>query len=240
MAVGTRAAYQQLDAGHVVRTLERLETRMAARFPERNIGRVAGELRGVIDEAATLGRARSTRDQIVDAACRIGAAIVVALAVGALVLSVRDATHSARGTPAFEWLPVVESGINDTVFAGIAVYFLLSIPGRRQRGRTLAVLYRLRSLAHVVDMHQLTKDPERLRPDFAPTDASPAVDLTPDELGRYLDYCSELLSLVSKAAALCSQASTDAVVLDTVSEIETLTVGMSRKIWQKISLIRSI
>ncbi len=55
----------------------------------------------------------------------------------------------------------------------------------------------------------------------------------------YLDYCSELLSLTSKAAALCAEESTDALVLDTVSEIENLTTGMSRKIWQKISLLQA-
>ena len=50
---------------------------------------------------------------------------------------------------------------------------------------------------------------------------------------------SELLSLLSKTAALCGQDSTDALVLDTVSEIEILTLGMSRKIWQKISLLHT-
>lgn len=44
--------------------------------------------------------------------------------------------------------------------------------------------------------------------------------------------------MTSKAAALCAEESTDALVLDTVSEIENLTTGMSRKIWQKISLLR--
>jgi hypothetical protein len=155
-----------------------------------------------------------------------------ALAVLALGLA-RD----AKRTPAFQWLPLVESTINDIVFAALAVFFLASIPSRQRRRRSLAALYRLRSLAHVIDMHQLTKDPERLRPDFPTTDVSPKVELTADELGRYLDYCSELLSLVAKAAALCAQESADSVVLDTVSEIETLTLGMSRKIWQKISLL---
>lgn len=64
-------------------------------------------------------------------------------------------------------------------------------------------------------------------------------DLDAADLGRYLDYCSELLSLVGKAAALCAQESTDQVVLDTVSEVETLTLGLSRKIWQKISLLHT-
>ena len=86
-------------------------------------------------------------------------------------------------------------------------------------------------------MHQLTKNPERLRPGFHRTDASITLGLDERDLASSLDYCSELLSLVAKTAALCAEESSDAVVLDTVSEIESLTLGMSRKIWQKISLL---
>ena len=59
--------------------------------------------------------------------------------------------------------------------------------------------------------------------------------MTRDQVERYLDYCSEMLSLVGKTAALCAEESRDSVVLETVSTVENLTVGMSRKIWQKIS-----
>jgi len=230
--------YQRLDAHHVRATLDRLQERIAARFPDRNLGRVAGELGDLVAQADDSAEVHRRRDSVVRTACHVAMVAVIGLAVVALGLSVRDALRSADGTPAFQWLPVIESAINDAVFAGIAAWFLHTIPARRQRGRTLAVLYRLRSIAHVIDMHQLTKDPERLRPDYPSTERSPALDLTVSELGRYLDYCTELLSIVGKAAALCAQASTDAVVLDTVSEIESLTLGMSRKIWQKIALVR--
>ena len=59
--------------------------------------------------------------------------------------------------------------------------------------------------------------------------------MTRDQVERYLDYCSEMLSLVGKTAALCAEESRDSVILETVSTIENLTVGLSRKIWQKIS-----
>jgi hypothetical protein len=94
-------------------------------------------------------------------------------------------------------------------------------------------------MAHVVDMHQLTKDPERLQERFHGTDVTIAFDLDAALLNNYLEYCTEILSLISKTAALCAEESTDAVVLDTVSEVETLTIGLSRKIWQKISLLRA-
>ena len=54
---------------------------------------------------------------------------------------------------------------------------------------------------------------------------------------HYLSYCSEMLSLTAKTAALCAEHSADGVVLETVSYIETLTTELSNKIWQKISLL---
>jgi hypothetical protein len=62
---------------------------------------------------------------------------------------------------AFEWLPLIESTISDVVFAGFAVFFLVALPTRHERA---VLLHRLRSLVHVIDMHQLTKDPERVNP----------------------------------------------------------------------------
>jgi len=58
-----------------------------------------------------------------------------------------------------------------------------------------------------------------------------------EELGGYLDYCSELLSLTSKLAALYAERFSDSVVLQAVDEVETLTTGLSRKIWQKIMML---
>ena len=83
-------------------------------------------------------------------------------------------------------------------------------------------------------MHQLTKDPERYV--AVKTPSSPAVSLTPLELNRYLDYCSEMLSLIGKIAAVYVQDFDDATTLAAVNEVEDLTTGLSRKIWQKITL----
>ena len=95
-------------------------------------------------------------------------------------------------------------------------------------------------MAHIVDMHQLTKNPEAV---FSPQDntaSSPRRQLTAFELGRYLDYCSELLSLIGKTTALYSQGLEDPVVLDAVDDVEDLTTELSSKIWQKITLLESL
>ena len=125
------------------------------------------------------------------------------------------------------------------VLAGAALFFAISLEDRIKRRRSLRELHVFRSIAHVIDMHQLTKDPEQLKPSFVPTSKSTKLNMTRDQMERYLNYCSELLSLVGKTAALCAEESRDSVVLDTVRSIEELTLGMSRKIWQKISVLSS-
>ena len=60
------------------------------------------------------------------------------------------------------------------------------------------------------------------------------------ELARYLDYCSEMLSLSGKVAALYVQYLDDPVVLAAVNEVETLATGISGKIWQKIVILDTV
>ena len=72
------------------------------------------------------------------------------------------------------------------------------------------------------------------------TKSSPERKLTPAELGRYLDYCSEMLALLSKTAALWAQGFPNPVVVTAVDQIEVLTIGLSRKIWQKLNLLESV
>lgn len=234
---GVTGRYERLDPAAVRATVDRLQARITARFPERNLRLVAAELASLVRDVGAQEARTRRRERAARVLSLTGVVLVTGATVVALTLAVRDAVGAATSLRAFEWLPVLESGINDVVFAGIAVWFLLAVPDRLQRAATLRRLHRLRSLAHVIDMHQLTKDPERLRPSFRATSQSVEVDLDADGLAAYLDYCTELLSLVAKSAALCAEESTDPVVLDTVSTIENVTGGMSTKIWQKIATL---
>jgi hypothetical protein len=64
--------------------------------------------------------------------------------------------------------------------------------------------------------------------------------MTSFELNRYLDYCSEALALISKIAALYVQGFQDPVLLDAVDDVEDLSAGFSRKIWQKITILENL
>ena len=59
-------------------------------------------------------------------------------------------------------ITLMEAGINDVVLIGAAIFFLLSFETRYKRQRALKAIHELRSIAHVIDMHQLTKDPHRI------------------------------------------------------------------------------
>ncbi|MBO0812691.1 MAG: hypothetical protein J2P23_11695 [Microlunatus sp.] len=234
-------ALEKLEAPQVLETVRRLEARVAARFPHRNLVKIVVELGSLIEDVASTGPRLRRRLTLARLLSRILMAVLIAVAIvlfaWALVDSLGNDTLEQPGTV----LPLLDSTISDIVFAGLAVFFLYSLPDRLVRTETLRLLHRLRSMAHIVDMHQLAKDPERLRTGYQPTSASlPPLDLKPDELIHYLDYCSELLSLVGKAASLCAEESRDAVVLDTVSTVEDLTVNLSRKIWQKITLVNTL
>ncbi len=227
----------ELDSVYVAETVGRLEARIRARFPDRRLGDAAHALRTAVPQIHDAFEASKERRTRIRWATRMAGVAIVVVAAAATLLALRDPLlHGTQSS--VDWLPIAESTINDLVFTSIAVFFLWALPERLERRALLDLLHRLRSLAHVVDMHQLDKDPEQTRPDYHRTTYSPIRPIMDAaELHQYLDYCSELVSLIAKAAALCAERTSDPVVLGTVSEIETLTAQMSQKIWQKISLL---
>jgi hypothetical protein len=132
---------------------------------------------------------------------------------------------------------MLEAAFNSLLLVGATVIFLVTLESRIKRRRALQALHELRVIAHIIDMHQLTKDPERLHVQGPDTRSSPKRTMTNFELNRYLDYCSEMLSLSGKIAALYVQDFPDAHVVAAVNDIEDLTSGLSRKIWQKIMIL---
>ncbi|SEH77276.1 hypothetical protein SAMN04489835_3951 [Mycolicibacterium rutilum] len=226
----------RLSGAHVASTVEQLERRIHARFGDRGLTKTARDLGLLVVEVDTEAGQSHLRLRRTTLAARTASVAIVAATLIALVYSLRSAVLDGLARTA-DWVPLTESVINDLVFAAIAVVFLWAFPERLERRSLLGLLHRLRSLTHVIDMHQLSKDPEQVSPNYVPTAQSIRHGLDADQLHHYLNYCSELLALTAKTAALCAEHSTDGVVLETVSDIETLTTEVASKIWQKISLL---
>lgn len=231
MVEGNR--FRQLDDAQILETLSRLRDRITERFPGSGLAGVAEELLALGHETAARVAYLRRPQWLIRGAAGLGIAAMVLV----LVVIVRT-FEMPRGIEGLDQLmQVSDAAISDLLFLGAAVFLLLTLETRLKRRRALAALHQLRSMAHVVDLHQLTKDPDRVASVTTNTASSPVRSLTPMELGRYLDYCSELLSLISKIAALHVQDFNEPVVLGAVNEIEALTTGLSSKIWQKISLL---
>lgn len=225
--------YRSLDAEKIAETVSRLRDRIQARFPESSLNSMAAELLEVARES----HARSEWVARPIWWLRIGITVLILVMLATLVASIHQIQLPAGVHDLVSLLQAMESGINDVVLIGAGIYFLMGLESRFKRKVVLKAIHELRSLAHIVDTHQLTKDPEQLLRGGETTQVSPRRAMTPFELARYLDYCTEMLSLIGKLAALHVQHFTDADTMNAVDDIEDLTIGLSRKIWQKIALI---
>ena len=230
--------YEQLDPDKIVETVSVLSRRVQERFPSAGLNQVCVKLLEVSRRARD--RAAEIERPILWARCLSGGIILLLtiLLVAAVWTTLQTDDEDWQLTSA-ELVQVIEAGLNELVAIGITVFFLISIEVRIKRRRALQAIHELRVISHIIDMHQLTKDPERTLQPKHDTASSPRRTMSPFELNRYLDYCSEMLALVGKIAALYVQNFPDEQAVGAVNDVENLTAGMSRKIWQKIMILYS-
>jgi len=224
----------------VIETIARLQRRISERFPASGLCRLCGELLDVARHASQRSAA-------------IGRPIVwirisgYALAFASVVLifwygASWVAGHSIESevSKLTDLVTLIEASANVFLLVAASIYFLLSLETRIKRRRALSAIHELRSICHIIDMHQLTKDPERMLTKWQGTANSPRQQMTAFELNRYLDYCSEMLSLTGKIAALYVRNFDETESVAAVSDVEALSTGLSRKIWQKIMILEQV
>ena len=162
--------YLTIRPDKLVDTASRLSARVHARFPESGLLSVADELLDVARESQERCRwiARP------NVPLRIGVGLLLVGGVfgisALLVANVRmteslwDLSHFVEGAEAL---------LADLVFLGAGIAFLVILETRIKRRRTLSAVNELRALARIVDMHQLTKDPEMVFGRRLPTEVPP-------------------------------------------------------------------
>ncbi len=225
-----------LDARLISETINLLARRVDARFPQSGLSKVAAQLSNIASRAGATSEwiARP----IISLRVLVGGLILLIVVGLGLTLWTLEVPQGRLRLS--EFIQVLEAGINDVVLIVAAIFFLASLETRIKRNRALRSIHELRAIAHVIDMHQLTKDPEWVLNREADTAAGPSRTMTPFELSRYLDYCSEMLSMTGKIAALYIQRFDDTVALQAVNEVESVTTGLSGKIWQKLMILYAL
>jgi hypothetical protein len=226
-------SYQTLNAAQITETLRRLEHRIGERFPGSSLKAVCGELIGLGETVQQRSVAIASPHYLL----RTAVFLVIAAGLVGLVFVALKVNVQVGTVEIFSVFQGVEAAMNIVVLSGAMLFFLVSLETRLKRQRSLGDLYAFRSIAHVIDMHQLTKDPSTILGGGAPTASSPKRTMSRFELTRYLNYCSEMLSLTNKLAALYAQHLPDPVIIDAVNDIEDLTTNLCNKIWQKITIL---
>jgi hypothetical protein len=226
-------SYRALDANEIIATLRRLETRISERFPGRGLQTICQELVSISEQV----QQKSAEIARANIGLRVLLIILVAAAAAGMLV-IAFTVQLQVGTPEiFGVFQGVEAAANIVVLLGALLFFLVTLESRVKRRKALHDLHAFRSIAHVIDMHQLTKDPSVVITEGPATQSSPRRTMTRFQLSRYLDYCSEMLSLTSKLAALYAQNLPDPVIIEAVKDIEQLTTNLSNKIWQKITIL---
>jgi hypothetical protein len=221
--------YRALESDEIINTITALGERIERRFPRSDLTDVCGEL-------LVIARETEAKSQLVDAPNYwlrfIIFGLIVTVSAGFFyagsVLQLRKAEFDVTN-----FFPVLEAVTNLVVLVGLAIIFLFTIESRMARTRALSDLNELRSIIHVIDMHQLSKDPSAL------LGAESTGSMSRPDLARYLGYCSIMLSLGAKLAALYAQKLPDAVVIDASSDLQNVANGLSLKIWQKIAILET-
>lgn len=226
--------YRVLDSTKLIGTIAILHERIQNRFPQSGLSKIGRELL----EVARQAKVKCDYIQKPNYWLRFGAFLAISIILLGLHMTLQE-VRGMENLSLGEFIQVLEAGLNDIVLIGAAIFFLLTFENRIKRERVLKLLHELRVMAHVVDMHQLTKDPDKMLGDPADHLYPPKKQMSKFELNRYLDYCSEMLSLIGKIAALYVQSFNDPVVIAAVNEIEDLSTGLSRKVWQKIMVLHT-
>ncbi|MFN8356810.1 MAG: hypothetical protein U0Y10_20315 [Spirosomataceae bacterium] len=225
-----------IDQKRIHHTIYLLHNRIEARFPESGLGKVCEKLLHISEETSKTIEWVEKPNYLI----RILFGLFLAFMVGILIVSVQSLDIDFNHLQLVDLVQTIEAATNEIVLIGAGVFFLYSYENRMKRDKIIACVNELRSIIHLIDLHQLTKDPYVYKnlSEFKNSTFSPKREMSLLELNRYLDYCTEMLSLTSKIGFLYVQNFNDETCTATVNELESLSVSLSRKIWQKISFLK--
>ena len=228
---------RSLEPEHIIETVRVLKNRIQERFPGAGLTQVCGDLLEIAQQA----RKRSVSIGRPMLGIRLLSGVVILGILAGVVHIVRLVRIPNQPIPAVELIQVIDAGFGALVLIGTLILSLITLEIRVKRARAMKAIHELRSLVHIIDMHQLTKDPERVlwRDSAQNTKSSPKRTMDRFQLYRYLDYCSEMLALCGKIAALYAENFPDSQAVAAVNDLENLASGHSRKTWQKIMILHA-
>jgi hypothetical protein len=221
---------RQLREDKLLETVGKVCQRIAGRFPESGLSAVAAEVVQITREAMV--RAEVIRRP--NLWLRGGLILLVVIAGAGVVAYLQTLTDQV---PVWQRvLHFLDDAKGSAAVLTAAGVFLITLETRLKRRRAMRAVHELRAVAHIIDMHQLAKDPDLLGHPTEPVNVG-GRPMDAEAMGRYLHFCTELLAVVSKIGQLYVQDFPDAGALSAVDQFENLATGLSGKIWQKLMVL---
>lgn len=224
---------RMLKTEKLLETAEKVSQRIAEQFPESGLSLVAAEVVQVTREAVV--RAETIRRPILW--LRAGLILLLVLAVAGVAWLVQG--HADDYFTLNRLMNLLDASKGGAAYLAAIALFLVTLEIRLKRRRALRAIHELRAMAHIIDMHQLAKDPERLDPHGGSVMVS-GRSMTAGTMGNYLQHCTELLALISKVGQLYIQDFPDGTAVAAVDQFENLATGLSQKIWQKLMILSRV
>ena len=142
--------FQQLDAEEVENTVEELKKRIEERFPHSSLAGVCYQLQSIAKHSRA--KARAISEPLYGLRCFVAAFLACLVLVAAYTSSTLKMPEKEFGIT--DLVQLLDSALNDIVIIAAATFSLLTLEARIKRKRALRALHDLRSLAHIIDMHQ--------------------------------------------------------------------------------------
>lgn len=223
MRVAKDRPNRKLDPKKLISTTQELVTWMKAEFPKAHLTSVAEEVGLVAREA--MRKADSIRRA--NLWLRLGIGLILGGTAIAFI-------HQLWVHPIKEILHFLDMTKGVGMYAIAFIIFLATLEVRWKRRNCILAVHELRSVAHIIDMHQLSKDDAVEQ--FRSRDDEPS-DKTAHRtyVEKYLHACIVLLALVSKIGQLYIDHFPDPVATTSVNEFEETCHGFSMQIWSKIN-----
>lgn len=224
---------RQLREDKLLETGEQVRQRIAERFPGSGLSGVAAEIVQITREAVVRAAAIRRPNQWL----RAGLVVLLVIAVAGIIAyfeSRGDQTSFGQAV-----LHFVDAAMGKAAFLIAVAVFLITLEARLKRRRALRAVHELRAMAHIIDMHQLAKDPDRFDHPTQPLSIS-GKPMDAEAMGRYLHFCTELLAIISKIGQLYVQDFPEAGAVAAVDQFEALATGLSSKIWQKLMILDQV
>jgi hypothetical protein len=220
--------FRYVDDGKLLETANLVQRRINEAFPGSSLSEIAKEVVTMTDEAVPVARSIRQPNWWLRGGL-ILLPIVLVLAVWLAFRGEQAAPGDHPPTMSERILKAMDATKGGAVYICALFVFLFTLEVRWKRWTAFKAVHVLRGMAHLIDMHQLVRDPQKLRS----PDANDKSSWTAEGMDRYLRHSIELLALVSKIAHLYVQGLADSGAHAAVDGCESLITGLSQKIWQK-------